>query len=319
MDEDVSFLRAILNRPDDDVLRLVYADWLDERGDPRAGYLRLDVERHRAENSAGNLRSALEKQLRDISHGLNARWVERMQRVRALPAGARLDLVLVNDGKGLIEVRGGGNETVLLVEGKPVALNWDDCQGSVGQYLVYTGHTRGADHARQLTAVVEGEFDPALPLAEPLGPLLALFASGTYRLGYTPSATVESVATPERLDRARADRELIEYYPGDQRNLVYTQPGESLDESRVAFFRERIRAGRRPVVLTAAAECAWCEFVIDGHHKLAAYARERVKPAVLAIVHEDAPEISLKEGLGWLPGGHPGVSEYRRMKRYSTG
>jgi hypothetical protein len=72
-------------------------------------------------------------------------------------------------------------------------------------------------------------------------------------------------------------------------------------------------------VLTASAEGAWCEFVIDGHHKLEAYNRERVNPAVLNIVRWDAPEISLEEGLRYLPRRHPGVTEYRRMKRLEAG
>src|SRR4051812_47905757 len=41
MNEDEPFLRAILANPDDRVSRLVYADWLDDRADPRAEYARL--------------------------------------------------------------------------------------------------------------------------------------------------------------------------------------------------------------------------------------------------------------------------------------
>jgi uncharacterized protein (TIGR02996 family) len=36
-------LAALLADPADDEARLVYADWLEERGDPRADYLRLSV------------------------------------------------------------------------------------------------------------------------------------------------------------------------------------------------------------------------------------------------------------------------------------
>jgi uncharacterized protein (TIGR02996 family) len=39
--DDTSFIEAILAAPDDDSLRLIYADWLEERGDIRAEYLRL--------------------------------------------------------------------------------------------------------------------------------------------------------------------------------------------------------------------------------------------------------------------------------------
>ncbi len=38
------FLQAILNEPDDDVHRLVYADWLDEHDDPRGAFIRAQVE-----------------------------------------------------------------------------------------------------------------------------------------------------------------------------------------------------------------------------------------------------------------------------------
>ena len=63
-----------------------------------------------------------------------------------------------------------------------------------------------------------------------------------------------------------------------------------------------------------AAEGAWCEFVIDGHHKLEAYSRQGEKPTVLSIVRWDAPAISLDEGVRFLPVGHHGVREYRRAK-----
>src|SRR5947199_1700743 len=38
--EDEGYIQAILADPEDDALRLVYADWLEERGDPRGEYLR---------------------------------------------------------------------------------------------------------------------------------------------------------------------------------------------------------------------------------------------------------------------------------------
>jgi uncharacterized protein (TIGR02996 family) len=41
MTRDQAFLQAILDSPDDDAPRLVYADWLEERGDPRGEFIRL--------------------------------------------------------------------------------------------------------------------------------------------------------------------------------------------------------------------------------------------------------------------------------------
>jgi len=47
MTDERSFIGAILANPGDDVPRLIYADWLEERGDPRAEDLRLEMH-HRA-------------------------------------------------------------------------------------------------------------------------------------------------------------------------------------------------------------------------------------------------------------------------------
>jgi uncharacterized protein (TIGR02996 family) len=41
--EEEAFLRAISAAPDDSTVRLVYADWLEERGDPKAEFVRLQV------------------------------------------------------------------------------------------------------------------------------------------------------------------------------------------------------------------------------------------------------------------------------------
>src|ERR1043165_4092328 len=41
------FLREIKDRPDDDTPRLVLADWLQDRGDPRGELIALDIERCR--------------------------------------------------------------------------------------------------------------------------------------------------------------------------------------------------------------------------------------------------------------------------------
>jgi uncharacterized protein (TIGR02996 family) len=40
--DEMAFIRAIAADPDDEATRLVYADWLEERGDPRAEFLRVE-------------------------------------------------------------------------------------------------------------------------------------------------------------------------------------------------------------------------------------------------------------------------------------
>jgi uncharacterized protein (TIGR02996 family) len=50
MSDEDALLAAIIAAPDDDLPRLVYADWLDERGQPdRAEFIRMQIERERLE------------------------------------------------------------------------------------------------------------------------------------------------------------------------------------------------------------------------------------------------------------------------------
>src|SRR4051794_36091905 len=44
MPPDDAFLAAILAEPDNDAPRLIYADWLDERGDPRGEFIRVQCQ-----------------------------------------------------------------------------------------------------------------------------------------------------------------------------------------------------------------------------------------------------------------------------------
>ena len=44
MTHDEAFLQAILEAPDDDAPRLIYADWLEEQGDPRGAFIRVQCQ-----------------------------------------------------------------------------------------------------------------------------------------------------------------------------------------------------------------------------------------------------------------------------------
>jgi uncharacterized protein (TIGR02996 family) len=61
--EESAFLRACFAAPDDAAPRLVYADWLDERHDPRAEAVRL-AEKFREVDDAGRQRFALPARIR---------------------------------------------------------------------------------------------------------------------------------------------------------------------------------------------------------------------------------------------------------------
>jgi uncharacterized protein (TIGR02996 family) len=78
MGDDVAFLHAIIDNPDDDLPRLVYADWLDEHGDAaRAEFIRVQVELARLawhDPPAERLR----RRQRELLAEHQARWTWRL-------------------------------------------------------------------------------------------------------------------------------------------------------------------------------------------------------------------------------------------------
>ena len=69
MSDDEAFIRAIVAASADEAPRLVYADWLDERGDPRGAYLRAETAR------PGDA-----DRLRPLAAGLDPVWMARVTR-----------------------------------------------------------------------------------------------------------------------------------------------------------------------------------------------------------------------------------------------
>jgi uncharacterized protein (TIGR02996 family) len=68
------FLRAICQAPDDDAPRLVFADWLDENGDPeRAEFIRLHVRLAREPDAPG-----LEQRCKELFRQYWPRWVAEL-------------------------------------------------------------------------------------------------------------------------------------------------------------------------------------------------------------------------------------------------
>lgn len=77
---DDEFINSIISDPDDETRRLVYADWLEERGDARAEFLRLQLRR----NKEGRERLHRSSRFQELREQLDADWVGVMTTL-ALP------------------------------------------------------------------------------------------------------------------------------------------------------------------------------------------------------------------------------------------
>jgi uncharacterized protein (TIGR02996 family) len=111
MSEEVAFLRAIADAPEDDAPRLVYADWLDERGEAaRAEYLRVEcrgrgatgVERERLAFLSARLDAAW---LRAVHHG--HRWPDWSLILQARLCGQAEAAAVIQAALGLAAAEAG--------------------------------------------------------------------------------------------------------------------------------------------------------------------------------------------------------------------
>ena len=83
MSQEQNFLDAIAESPDNDQLRLVYADYLEERQDLRAEYLRLEIAFNSAESKSerDELRVRLKEKISQLQSSQEQKWILKVQRL----------------------------------------------------------------------------------------------------------------------------------------------------------------------------------------------------------------------------------------------
>jgi hypothetical protein len=200
--------------------------------------------------------------------------------------------VEVPDGLGVVEVLGNDFASVLYLRGEPARLHTYDCEGSVGQLAARAGW--GGSRPGELDALRDWLAEPGLrvdrrtrevsgPLLPGLQPFLRLLCRGRYR--------VSAYAVPWRELRVAglAGRDVFPwYFPLDGDPLVATGGWPPPDGETVRAYRHRIAKGGRPAAVVVSPPGGSVRYLLDGHHKLAAYRAERV-PAVLVEITPAQP------------------------------
>jgi uncharacterized protein (TIGR02996 family) len=79
--EESAFLAAVAATPDDDTARLVYADWLGDRSDPRGEYVRLEVRRNSFGPRKKKQRDDLYYPLDNLRRHATPDWLSLIDRV----------------------------------------------------------------------------------------------------------------------------------------------------------------------------------------------------------------------------------------------
>ncbi|MGI9474095.1 MAG: TIGR02996 domain-containing protein [Rubripirellula sp.] len=77
--DEISFIREVLFDLTDEVPRQVYADWLDDQGDPRGEFLRIDFAMHGLDPATSRFEQ-LRVRRDQIVDGLDEQWVSLLAR-----------------------------------------------------------------------------------------------------------------------------------------------------------------------------------------------------------------------------------------------
>jgi hypothetical protein len=212
----------------------------------------------------------------------------------------REETFVLENGKGLIEIRRQNYASGLFVKGKPVVFHWDECSGSILQEYYLNEHYSAEENIVEFRALIENGFAEDQALSTQLMPFLQNLSSGNYTL------TLEIL---EKLQWQEWEEGYCNtwYYP-DTLALIPTQYTNRLDEKCVLEWAYAIENGARPVVITLTDDReSWCEFILDGHHKLWGYSIAGVHPWRLRICAKakdnlkftDLPEIRGDRPRGW--------------------
>jgi uncharacterized protein (TIGR02996 family) len=86
--EEDPFILAILAAPEDEAPRLIYADWLEERGDPRGEYLRLDCRLAGLPQDDQRF-DGMVTSLRELSAWIDQQWLRAVARSNIEKCGFR--------------------------------------------------------------------------------------------------------------------------------------------------------------------------------------------------------------------------------------
>ncbi|THV30137.1 hypothetical protein [Glycomyces paridis] len=193
-------------------------------------------------------------------------------------------VVEVGDGDGTIAVGGHDGASALRVGWRPVIVEGYTGSGSIDRFAIRSRDTR----LRSSLRVLRDRLAATVPDEDPVGlarPLLALLQPGDYGVRVWRDANVHIEPFGENRTAWWYPYEPI----GTEGTAVIpTDQWPPPDEEALAGYAAAIERGERPLAVLLRSEppgdeqdCA--AFLLDGHHKLAAYRRAQVAPHFLDI------------------------------------
>lgn len=211
----------------------------------------------------------------------------------------------VAHGQGIIRLIFDGFASCLVIR-RPVAVNWPDCDGSIGEYYAVSGLSKDkqismTDHLNQ--ALIYGTEDEIMAGIQDF---LQLFETGIYTV-YPENMIFDNTdfhsysSFPADAEPSSEDDVFSAwFYPLKDSNPILTLENSNIHEERVNYYMDLIRKGTRPKVI-AFYHCYHAypgmsaSFILDGHHKIQAYIRLKMDIPAIFIYKQNAHYESSRE------------------------
>jgi len=238
----------------------------------------------------------------------------------------------IENPNGIIKIRFDGFLSCLYIK-KPRAVDWSDCGGSVARYFACLPFD---EFDRELQSEIENRISSIQSIEElKESGFLDLLETGEYEFELWENKPTSLIFNTNLLNsnsiihwwhkkeigkhRGARPYSLNSFYPYG-RQLMFTQPFESLNHKRIKFYEEKIKNGKKPLSIALRVRIGKqddedsyqdtsynsTKYILDGHHKLVAYQNLKINPNYILInrtqnsIDEEYDESSLPNLIPYL-------------------
>lgn len=205
--------------------------------------------------------------------------------------------LIVNKGQNIIRILFDDTVSCLVIK-RPLAINWPDNKGSVGQYFS-TSKFKSFERQKYTDEINHNLiFGTKEEILNSTIKFMDLFSNGKYKLSFQNLGLKNSKFLHNSTQDIFNGMCTPSFYFGNEENYFYTEPNENISQERVDYYYDLILSGIKPKVIIFQTEIEnlyeeSSVYILDGHHKIKAYQKAEIDICALRIIRiEDEPSKS---------------------------
>ena len=216
------------------------------------------------------------------------------------------EIVDIDKGNGILEIKGGKYDSALFLNGELIQFTFLREIGSTWRYQIAKGIKKSDIFGEQsFSNFVRYGFLTSEPLSKQFDYILNCLTDGKYQIELTEiDSDIGIVEIEESVDGY--------YYSdtyGGMIEIIETQ--SEFEEKIVEEYLELIQKGNEPITILLKSKDSENIFLVDGHHKFAAYGRLKKNAKCLLITKLDCETIDKEEGVSLIEKTNIRNTEYK--------